>query len=108
VGNAGDNSVSSYRLYASETQQLADATPICYLCAVARGCWGSLQPMTGRLATHPTNITVKMPPSPKCGSAFEKKSVQQLKNVKSRVFWILEKNVNKRTYSFRDELITPV
>jgi len=53
-------------------------------------------------------ITVKMPPSPKCGSAFEKKSVQQLKNVKSRVFGFWKKNVNKRTYSFRDELITPV
>ena len=32
VGNVGDNSVSRYRLNASETQQLADATPICYLC----------------------------------------------------------------------------
>jgi len=28
-GNVGDNSVSSYRLHASETQQVADATPIC-------------------------------------------------------------------------------
>jgi len=37
VGNVGDNSVSSYRLHVSETQQLADATPICYLCGVARG-----------------------------------------------------------------------
>jgi len=40
VGNVGDNSVSSYRLYASETQQLsyvADATPICYLRGGARG-----------------------------------------------------------------------
>ena len=27
VGNVGDNSVSSYRLRASETQQLTDATP---------------------------------------------------------------------------------
>jgi len=27
VGNVGDNSVSSYRLRASETQQLAHATP---------------------------------------------------------------------------------
>jgi len=35
VGNVGDNSVSSHRLHASETQQLADATPICYLCGVA-------------------------------------------------------------------------
>jgi len=40
VGNVGDNSDSSYRLHASETQQLsyvpmADATPICYLCGVA-------------------------------------------------------------------------
>ena len=32
VGNVGDNRVSSCRLHASETQQLADATPICYLC----------------------------------------------------------------------------
>jgi len=32
VGNVGDNSVSRYRLNASETQQLADATPICHLC----------------------------------------------------------------------------
>jgi len=37
VGNVGDNSVSSYRLHASETQQLADATPICYQCGVAIG-----------------------------------------------------------------------
>ena len=49
-GNVGDNSVSSYRLRASETQQLscvpmAYATPICYLYGVARG----------RLATHPSN-----------------------------------------------------
>ena len=42
VGNVGDNSVSSYRLQASEIQQLSyvpmtDATPICYLDGVARG-----------------------------------------------------------------------
>jgi len=37
VGNVGDNGVSSYRLHAYETQQLADATPICYLCGAARG-----------------------------------------------------------------------
>jgi len=37
VGNVGDNSVSSYRLHVSETQQLADATSICYLHGVARG-----------------------------------------------------------------------
>ena len=38
MGNMGANSVSSYRLHASETQQLsyvADATPICYLRGVA-------------------------------------------------------------------------
>jgi len=34
MGNVGDNSVSSYRLHASETQQpsyvpVADATPVC-------------------------------------------------------------------------------
>jgi len=65
VGNVGDNSISSYRLHASEIQQLscapiipmADATPIWYLCGVARG---SRQPMTGRLATHPSNTTVKI------------------------------------------------
>jgi len=33
-------------------QQLADATPICFLCRVARG---SRQPLTSRLATHPSN-----------------------------------------------------
>ena len=37
VGNVGDNRVSSCRPHASETQQLADATPICYLCWVALG-----------------------------------------------------------------------
>jgi len=37
VGNVGDNSVSSCRQDASETQQLADASPICYLCGVAKG-----------------------------------------------------------------------
>jgi len=37
VGNVDDNSVSSCRLRASETQQLADATPSCCLCGVARG-----------------------------------------------------------------------
>jgi len=56
VGNVGDNSVSSYRLHASETQQLTDAMPICYMYGVAR-C--SRQPMTGWLATHPCNTTVK-------------------------------------------------
>jgi len=54
VGNVGDNSVSSYRLHASETQQLshvpkADATPIRVL------LWGSRQPTTDRLATHPSH-----------------------------------------------------
>ena len=42
MGNIGDNSVTSYRLHASETQQLsyvpmADDTPFCYLCGVAVG-----------------------------------------------------------------------
>ena len=37
MGNVGDNGVSSYRLHAYETQQMADATPICYLCGAARG-----------------------------------------------------------------------
>jgi len=35
-GNVRDNTVSSYRLHAPETQQLTDATSICYLCGVAR------------------------------------------------------------------------
>ena len=35
------------------------------------------------------------------------KRMQQLKNVKSYVFWIL-KNVKKRTCSFRGHLVTPV
>jgi len=55
VGNVGDSSVSSYRLHASETQQLASAAPICQLCGVARG---SRQPVMGRLATHPNNTAV--------------------------------------------------
>ena len=37
VGNVGDHSVSSYRLYVSKTQQQADATPTRYLCGVAYG-----------------------------------------------------------------------
>ena len=40
VGNIGDSSASSHRLYAAETQQLpfvADATTICYLRGVVRG-----------------------------------------------------------------------
>jgi len=36
---------------------VADATPVCYLCGIAGG---SRQPMTGRLATHPSNTTVKI------------------------------------------------
>jgi len=39
VGNVVDSNVSNYRLCASERQQLsygADATPVCYLCGVAR------------------------------------------------------------------------
>jgi len=50
VGNVGDNSVSIYRLHASETQQLADATPICYLYGVSSG-----QPSTsdGRTCNTP-------------------------------------------------------
>jgi len=55
VGNVGDNSVSSYRLHASETHQLshvpkADATPI-----RVELLWGSRQPTTDRLATHPSH-----------------------------------------------------
>jgi len=57
MGNAGDNRVRKYRLRASKTQQLADVTPICYLCGVARG---SRQPMTDRLARYPSNKTVKI------------------------------------------------
>ena len=60
VGNVGDNSASSYRVHASETQQLSyvpmvDATPIC-TCVELLG--QSRQPMTGRLATHPSNAAV--------------------------------------------------
>jgi len=60
VGNVGDNSLSCYRLHASETQQLshvptADATPIC-----VELLGHSRQPMTGRLATHPSNTSVKI------------------------------------------------
>jgi len=62
VGNVGDNSVSSYRLYASETQQpsyvpitVADATPVCYLSGVVRG---SRQPVTGQLATQRLRYTL--------------------------------------------------
>ena len=38
---------------------------------------------------------------------FEKTCVTTQKNVKSHVFWILKKNVKKRTYSFTGHLITP-
>ena len=62
VSNVGDNSVSGYCLHAYETQQLsyvpmADATPICY-CVELLG--SSRQPITGRLATHLSNTTVKI------------------------------------------------
>ena len=60
VGNVGDKSASSYRLHASETQQLscvpmavADATPTCM-----ELLGGNRQPVTGRLATHPSNTPV--------------------------------------------------
>jgi len=62
VGKVGDNSASSYRLHASETQQLsdvpmavADATP-----PVVCVDGSSRQPMTGRLATHPSNTTIRL------------------------------------------------
>ena len=35
---------------------MADATPICYMCGIAMG---SRHPFTGRLATHPSNTTVR-------------------------------------------------
>ena len=54
MGNVGNNSVGSYRLHAPETKQLAYATPICYLCEVARG-----QPSASDRPTHPSNTTVK-------------------------------------------------
>ena len=59
MGNVGDNNVSSYRLHASETEQLsyvpmADATRS-VICVELLG--GDRQPMTGRLATHPNNTT---------------------------------------------------
>jgi len=64
VGNVGNNSVSSYRLHASETQQLsyvqmADAAPYPSVSCVEL-LWGSHQPGTGRLATHRINTTVKI------------------------------------------------
>ena len=58
VGNVGDNSVGSYRLHASETQQLADATPICYLCGVARGMQSSTN--DGPTCNNLSDTTVKM------------------------------------------------
>jgi len=62
MSNVGDNSVSSCRLHASETQQLsyipmADVTPSVFCVELL---WSSRQPMTGRLATHPSNTTVKI------------------------------------------------
>jgi len=39
VGNVGDNSVSSYRLRACETQQLTDATPRVELLGAAVSQW---------------------------------------------------------------------
>ena len=64
MGNGSDNRVSSYSLHASETQQLsnipmaaADATFVSYMCGVARD---NRQPMTSRLATHPSSTTVKI------------------------------------------------
>jgi len=55
-----DNRVSSYRVHASETQQLSYApTPHqCVICVEM--LWVSRQPMTGRLATRPSNTTFKM------------------------------------------------
>ena len=54
MGNVGDNTVSSYRLHASETQQLADPSV-----RTVELLGDSRQPITGRLATHPSNTTVK-------------------------------------------------
>ena len=65
VGNVGDNSLSSYLVHASETQQLADA--ISFVVCVELVC-GSRQPMTGRLETHPSNTTVKIWMTPRRNS----------------------------------------
>ena len=62
MGNVGDNGVSGCRLRASATQQLsymyvptADVTPIC-----VKLLGSSRQPMTRRLATHPSNTAVRI------------------------------------------------
>jgi len=57
MGNVGDNSVSSYRLRASETQQLsyvpmADATPICYQYELALGQPSANDGPTCKLQQH--------------------------------------------------------
>ena len=65
MGNVGDNSVDSYHLHASETQQLADTTPVCYLCGVSR------QPMTGRLATQRLRDRFTAPEDNTRGSTLE-------------------------------------
>jgi len=57
VGNVGDNTLSSYSLRASETQQLSyipdGRAPRHTRLLSAWLLGGSRRPMTGRLATHP-------------------------------------------------------
>ena len=64
VGNVGHYRANSYRLHASETQQLsyvsmavADANPSVIGVQLLVG---SRQPMAARLATHLSNTTVKV------------------------------------------------
>jgi len=55
VGYVGNNSVSSYHLHASETQQLANASSIC-----VELLGGSCQSLTDQLTRHPiTQWTAK-------------------------------------------------
>ena len=63
VGNVGDTGVSSYRLLASETPH---PSVIC-----VELLWGSRHPVTGRLAIHSNNTTVKFRFACADGKGFE-------------------------------------
>jgi len=54
VGYVGNNSVSSYHLHASETQQLANASSIC-----VELLGGSCQSLTDQLTRHPITQWLK-------------------------------------------------
>ena len=64
MGNVDDNSVSSYRLHTSETQQLlyvwmaVAEVPLSFICVELLE--GGRQPVTGRVATHLRNTVVKI------------------------------------------------